>query len=84
MSKKLLDRQEGRHERRERIVQDDYFERKKSMEYTQGECVYAKHLALWSKGTFIQYNSDGTIRVRLGRDRVNLPSYLVAKLERNM
>ena len=53
-------------------------ERKREM-YRQGDVVFAKHLSLWSTGTFVQYNKDGTLRVRLGNNGVNLKFYEVAQ-----
>lgn len=50
--------------------------------YQQGDHVFARFLSLWSKGTFIEYNRDGTMGVRLGGKRVNLKSYDVAPVNR--
>lgn len=72
MSKKLLDAPE-RNDR----------DRKRDVRYEQGDGVYCKHLGLWSRGTFISYNKDNTIRVRLSRkERADLKPFDVAPTKR--
>ena len=46
-------------------------------EYRQGDLVVARYMSLWSVGTFVEYNQDGTLRIRLGKDRVNLRHFEV-------
>lgn len=50
--------------------------------YRQGDEVFAKHMSLWSRGTFIDYNRDGTLRIKIGNNPVNLKSYDVATTRR--
>jgi hypothetical protein len=50
--------------------------------YRQGDVVFAKYLSLWSNGTFIDYNRDGTLRIKIGKNPINLKSYDVAPTKR--
>lgn len=68
MSKKLLERPERQERRREM--------------YMQGDEVFARYMSLWSRGTFIDYNRDGTLRIKIGKNPVNLKSYDVATTKR--
>lgn len=77
MSKKLLERPEHT----ERPERPERQERRREM-YRQGDEVFARHLSYWSKGTFIDFNRDGTLRIKIGKGPVNLKAYDVAPIDR--
>lgn len=72
----------GKKEQFEKPERESKHERKREMVYQQGDVVFARHKSLWSVGTFVRYNKNGTMRIRLGAGGVDLKFFDVAHKDR--